>query len=464
MRGEPLDESAISAHFDAMNQNAYSIARPPRLTAVGLTRPYAETLLMIAGSSIVGQLVATRWGTSAVDLIYLPAVLAAAGFYGLGPGVVAAVTSALAFNYLFTQPVHTFRITSATDVVTVALLFLVALVTSRLASRMRAQALAADRSAARNATIAGLARRLLSCSSDDQIGSIASRELGRLFDCNAVMLGGPPTPQPIGRAFGAVTMSPSDLIAAAWAVESGAPTGRGTRSVDATEWVFYPIRSASTPIGAIGLARNDGARPVPAAQVDLLDNLIDQVALALDRARLERDALEFARVREADRTRSVLLSSIGEDIEPRLSMIAGAVRALRRDGATDKGLVSEIGSEVTKLQRYLSDLLQLDSQSDRKPIAAGDVTIDLFLRRVSKGGEEVHLTPKEYAVLAELAKHPGRVLTHAHLLRTAWGPAHESQIEYLRVAVRALRQKLEADPGRPRIIINEPAVGYRLAV
>ena len=65
-------------------------------------------------------------------------------------------------------------------------------------------------------------------------------------------------------------------------------------------------------------------------------------------------------------------------------------------------------------------------------------------------------------MLAELAKHPGRVLSHAHLLRTAWGPAQESQTDYLRVAVRGLRQKLERDPANPKIIINEPAVGYRL--
>jgi two-component system sensor histidine kinase KdpD len=74
----------------------------------------------------------------------------------------------------------------------------------------------------------------------------------------------------------------------------------------------------------------------------------------------------------------------------------------------------------------------------------------------------VHLTPKEYAVLAELAKQPGRVLSHAHLLRTAWGPAQERQTEYLRVAIRALRQKLEREPARPELILNEPGVGYRL--
>ena len=65
-------------------------------------------------------------------------------------------------------------------------------------------------------------------------------------------------------------------------------------------------------------------------------------------------------------------------------------------------------------------------------------------------------------MLAELAKHPGRVLTHAHLLRAAWGPAQETQTEYLRVAIRALRQKLERDPTKPRLIVNEPAIGYRL--
>ncbi len=66
-------------------------------------------------------------------------------------------------------------------------------------------------------------------------------------------------------------------------------------------------------------------------------------------------------------------------------------------------------------------------------------------------------------VLAELAKQAGRVLTHAQLLRAVWGPAQAKQIDYLRVAIRSLRQKLERDPSRPELILNEPAVGYRLA-
>lgn len=444
-------------------EDAQFLSSTPRgSTAIGLIRPYAKTLAMVAASTLVGMLVAPRWGNSAVDLLYLPAVLTAAGFYGLAPGLLAAIASALAFNFYFTHPFHTLRISRPEDVATVALLFLVALVTSQLAARMRAERRAAQKIATRNATIAGLARRLLSCSSDEQIAKVACRELGSLFECNAVMMAGVPEPHVVAGQPSHATLTPSDIAAAAWAIESGEPAGRGTRSVIVTEWVFYPVKSDSAVLSVIGLARDNGTKPVPPEQLDLLDSLVDQIALALERSRLEAEAQDFARLRESDRVRSGLLSSIGQDLEPRLAAISNATRALQRSGSGDKSLASTIGSEVTKLQRYLSNLLELGPEADQKPVQAGDVTIDLFRRTVSKDGEQVHLSPKEYGVLAELAKHPGRVLTHAHLLRAVWGPAQEKQIEYLRVAVRGLRQKLENDPAHPAIIINEPAVGYRL--
>ncbi|EGD58153.1 two component transcriptional regulator [Novosphingobium nitrogenifigens DSM 19370] len=94
-----------------------------------------------------------------------------------------------------------------------------------------------------------------------------------------------------------------------------------------------------------------------------------------------------------------------------------------------------------------------------------DVEIDLAARVVRKDGVEVHLAPKEFAMLAELAANAGKVVTHAHLLRTIWGPGHESDVEYLRVAARGIRRKLEGDAGdQPSRIRNEPGVGYRLAV
>ncbi|QWT16149.1 response regulator [Sphingobium xenophagum] len=95
-------------------------------------------------------------------------------------------------------------------------------------------------------------------------------------------------------------------------------------------------------------------------------------------------------------------------------------------------------------------------------VRAGDVEIDLLARTVLKAGKEVHLTPKEYAVLVQLAKFPGRVITHEQIMLHVWPNEREHHVEYLRVLVRTLRQKLETDPQRPRIIGNELGIGYRL--
>jgi two-component system sensor histidine kinase KdpD len=436
----------------------------PRSTAAARARSYAEAALMVAGSTLLGLAIAPRWGNSPVDLLYLPAVLGAAILGGLAPALFAALASVLAYNFFFTAPRGTFRIDSPVDIVTVLVLLIVALVTSQLAASVRRQAQIAAGHAARNATIAGLARRLLSCTSEAEIGEVAARELAAIFGCNAVLVTGSPEPRLIASAPARASLTPSDLAAAALTLETGESAGRGVARVDPAGWQFHAIRSERSVLAGLGLARDDGAIPMQEQQAPLLASLLDQVALALERARLEREARDFAAVRERDRIRSALLASIGQDLMPALRSIGAGVRALRRGGGDGKAELAAMASETARLERYVANLVELDPASDQRPITAGGVTIDLFQRAVSRDGRTVHLTPKEYAVLAELAKHPGRVLGHGHLLRTVWGPAQEHQTEYLRVAVRALRQKLERNPARPELILNEPAVGYRLAL
>ncbi len=92
-----------------------------------------------------------------------------------------------------------------------------------------------------------------------------------------------------------------------------------------------------------------------------------------------------------------------------------------------------------------------------------DFEVDLVRRHVRVKGSEVHLSPKEYDLLAYLVRYAGRVVTHGQILREVWGPAHAEDVEYLRVYVRQLRLKLEPDPTQPRHILTEPGVGYRLA-
>lgn len=431
-------------------------------SAAAQLRGYAEALLMVVAATFVGLAMAPKWGSSSIDLLYLPAVLVAGVTAGLGPALLAALASALAYNFFFTAPQMTFRIDSPNDIVTVIVLFAVAVVTSQLAASVRREARLAEAHAARNAMIAGLARRLLSCTTKQDVADVSTSELAEVFECNAVLLIGSPEPRTLAAAPVSTRLTPGDMAVAALVLDSGEPAGRGLDRAVPTEWQFHAVKSGSTAIAAMGLARDDGSPPVRPEYLPLLGNLLDQVALALERGRLEQEAREFARTRERDRVRSVLLSTIGQDVTPPLKAITSGVRALRRGGASEKEVVSAIGSEVAKLERYVSNLLDAGPESDERPLEMDGLTIDLFRRTILRDGEEVHLTPKEYAVLAELAKHPGRVLTHAHLLRTAWGPAQEGQIDYLRVAVRALRQKLERDPAEPQLIVNEPAVGYRL--
>ena len=118
-----------------------------------------------------------------------------------------------------------------------------------------------------------------------------------------------------------------------------------------------------------------------------------------------------------------------------------------------------VGELLARLRVALRHHVQ--SAGGEPLIAAGDVEIDLIKRLVVRGGEQVRLSPREYDLLAILAQGRGKVLTHKQLLTAVWGPAHEHDVQYLRVFVGQLRQKLERDPIAPKLIVTEPGVGYR---
>jgi two-component system KDP operon response regulator KdpE len=102
------------------------------------------------------------------------------------------------------------------------------------------------------------------------------------------------------------------------------------------------------------------------------------------------------------------------------------------------------------------------AQGELPVFVSGDLAVDLVRRHVMRGGREVKLSPKEFDLLRHLVMHAGKVLTHRHLLREVWGPAQAEEVQYLRVFIRGLRQKLEPDPTRPTHILTELGVGYRL--
>jgi two-component system KDP operon response regulator KdpE len=107
---------------------------------------------------------------------------------------------------------------------------------------------------------------------------------------------------------------------------------------------------------------------------------------------------------------------------------------------------------------------QLIAQGSSPVLRAGTATIDLTNRQVTRDGEEIHLTRKEFEVLRQLSLSPGRVVTHQRIMQAAWPHDADCPVDYLRIVVRNLRQKLEQDPARPRLILNELGIGYRLIV
>jgi two-component system KDP operon response regulator KdpE len=118
-----------------------------------------------------------------------------------------------------------------------------------------------------------------------------------------------------------------------------------------------------------------------------------------------------------------------------------------------------VGELLARLRVALRHSLQ--DEGAEPVVEAGKLRIDLVKRLVTLAGELVRLSPREYDLLAQLVRAAGKVVTHKQLLTAIWGPAHEDDVQYLRVYVGQLRQKIEPDPTQPSLILTEPGVGYR---
>jgi len=172
----------------------------------------------------------------------------------------------------------------------------------------------------------------------------------------------------------------------------------------------------------------------------------------LDLGLPDRDGMELIQLARAAGAAVVVVSAREATGEKVAALDLGADDYLTKPFDTE-----ELLARVRAALRH-----RLAGFAEHGQLTVGDVEIDLERRRVRRRGEEVHLAPKEFAVLALLARKPDRVVAHGTILREVWGPAHEKQLDYLRIVVRNLRRKLEPDPSRPSLIRNEPAVGYCL--
>ena len=180
-------------------------------------------------------------------------------------------------------------------------------------------------------------------------------------------------------------------------------------------------------------------------------------AIVLDLGLPDLDGVEvIRRLREWSRVPIIVLSARAQEDDK--------IRAL--DAGADDYVVKPfaVGELLARLRVALRHAATADGTGAPASIEAGELKIDLGARRISVSGKEVHLTPTEYRLLAELARHAGKVLTQRYLLKEVWGPGYVERPHYLRIYMANLRRKLEADPAQPRRLLTETGVGYRFVL
>jgi two-component system sensor histidine kinase KdpD len=324
----------------------------------GKPADYIWTTLMIVVMTAIGHLLVEMIDLANIALLYLVPVMFAAASFGLRAGLFAGLLSSLAYNFFFLPPTGTLTVNNPENVVSILVLLGVAFVTSQFAARVHAQADLAQSSARQNAALAGFSRELTAAVSQEELMQAICGEISRLFDVRTVLL----LPSRDGPQLRAAVppedrLEQMELAAAQWAMDNDQPAGRGSSTLTASDWLFHPLRTTRGVLGALGLAREDAGAPLRSDQVPLLMSLLNQASIAFDRMALEEEMLDARQVRERDRLRSALLSSVSHDLRTPLTTIISAIHELKRQHPSD--LIDTVDAEAQRLNRFVANLLDM---------------------------------------------------------------------------------------------------------
>ena len=342
----------------------------PRRGSWGSRAGYAWTTLMVAAVTAAGSGLFHILNLGNVALLYLVPVMAAASLFGLRTGLYAGILSSLAYNFFFLPPTGTLSVSNPENVVSIFVLLGVAIVTSQLTSRVRAQADLATTSARSNAAQTGYLRQMTALASQSEVMKAACTEIGELLNLRVAILEQTDTGLAVQAASEPGTdLGTMDMAAAQWAGDNGLPAGRGTATLTASDWQFHPLRAGERVLAVLGVAREDSGDPIRSDQIGLLTSLLDQTSLALERLRLEAEMRDVDAVRERDRLRAALLSSVSHDLRTPLTSVLAAAAELRQ--RSDDPLVATIESEAMRLNRFVANLL------DMVRVEAGAIKLNL---------------------------------------------------------------------------------------
>jgi two-component system, OmpR family, sensor histidine kinase KdpD len=357
--------------------------------------PYGLALLAVAIATGINEAIAPFLGIQNAALVYLTAIVAVASRLGLGPSLFTSVVASLAYNFFFMEPLYTFTIADPLNVAAFIFFIISAVLVSNLAAQLRMQAIVSAGRARTTEALYTFSRKLVGVGTLDDVLWATAYQTALMLKVRVVVLlpengsvavkaGYPPED----------TLDEADLAAARWAWESNRSAGRGSDTLPGAKRLFLPMNTSRGIIGVVGL---DSDKPGPLLTPDerrLLDALIDQGALAIERVRLVEDIGRVKRNEEADRLRSALLTSISHDLKTPLAAMIGSAGALRELSGnltdTEKAeLLTTILEEGDRLNRFIANLLdmtRLESGAVMPNLGLHDVgeIVDSALRRAAK--------------------------------------------------------------------------------
>jgi two-component system, OmpR family, sensor histidine kinase KdpD len=365
--------------------------RPEPLNA----HPYLMALVLTAIGLGAAELIQPWFGVENVDLVFITAVVGVAVRYGLGPSLLASVAASLCYNFFFLPPIYTFTITDPTNIAAFFFFMLIAILVSNVAARVRTQADTAIGRIRSTEQLYAFSRKLAGTAILDDVLWATAYQTALMLKVRVVLLlpengmltvkaGHPPEDR----------LDQADLAAANWAWSNDRPAGRGSDTLPGAKRLFLPMRTGRGSIGVIGIDKDRSGPLLTPDQRRLLDALVDQGALAIERVLLVEDMDKVKRTVESERLRSALLTSISHDLKTPLASVLGAASTMRdlASGLSDtekRDLLATVIDESERLNRFIANLLdmtRLESGAVVPNTALHDIgeIIGSALRRASK--------------------------------------------------------------------------------
>ena len=321
---------------------------------------YPVVVLMIAATIVLGKLAEPLIGVGGIDLLFLLPVITVGSRFGFRPGIVASLLAGLGYNFFFLPPLYTFTIADPQSLLTQFVLVGIAAFSATLTDRLRARARIGARSAEENASIAAFGQALARVSDWEGTSATVCEEMHRLLGVPIILLNWHEGETRVAAQcpVDAPALTPVDRAAADWAWSKAEAAGAGTGTLVAADWQFQPLKTSLGVLAVVAIGRAASGEPVGAERAVLLSTLLGQAALAHERLRLEDEVREVSVLKERDRLRAALLSSIGHDLRTPLTAVSAAVDALAAGppGAAD---IVTARAEIDRLRRFLDNLLDM---------------------------------------------------------------------------------------------------------